>query len=236
MKDSTQFRERFKRWKEGEQVYENGLALPSYEDGKDSEYPALGAVVGQIVDEYVRRKLPAPKLDKKEVINFLYGVENPQMKNINTRLNIVKAFDDGWTPTIGPGVANTSNAPKEWFNGKWHSKYAVDNYAYQHLSHDDEVIRNAYNTRFGTKQYPNPADTLSMWPRLYMAQNRYQLGNLGGSNKGRDAILDAVSTGNVQNIINTLSRYGMNGDTDRMRRVQKSYPAKYIKPANLRIK
>ena len=34
-KDPTEFRERFQRWKKGEQVYENGLALPAYEDGKD---------------------------------------------------------------------------------------------------------------------------------------------------------------------------------------------------------
>ena len=36
-KDPTQFRERFERWKEGEQVYENGLALPAYEDGRTPE-------------------------------------------------------------------------------------------------------------------------------------------------------------------------------------------------------
>ena len=35
-KDPTEFRERFQRWKKGEQVYENGLALPAYEDGKDA--------------------------------------------------------------------------------------------------------------------------------------------------------------------------------------------------------
>ena len=35
-KDPTEFKERFQRWKNGEQVYENGLTLPTYEDGKDS--------------------------------------------------------------------------------------------------------------------------------------------------------------------------------------------------------
>ena len=34
--DPTQFRDRFKRWKKGEQVYKDGL--PHYEDGKDSKY------------------------------------------------------------------------------------------------------------------------------------------------------------------------------------------------------
>ena len=31
-KDPTEFKERFQRWKDGKQVYENGLALPTYED------------------------------------------------------------------------------------------------------------------------------------------------------------------------------------------------------------
>lgn len=34
-KDPTKFRERFQRWKEGKQVYENGRPLPTYEDGNE---------------------------------------------------------------------------------------------------------------------------------------------------------------------------------------------------------
>ena len=37
-KDPTEFRERFARWKNGEQVYKAGL--PHYEDGKDVTYDA----------------------------------------------------------------------------------------------------------------------------------------------------------------------------------------------------
>ena len=35
LKDNTEFRDRFARWKAGEQVYENGRPLPGYEYGKD---------------------------------------------------------------------------------------------------------------------------------------------------------------------------------------------------------
>lgn len=35
-KNPTKFRERFQRWKEGKQVYENGRPLPAYEDGNES--------------------------------------------------------------------------------------------------------------------------------------------------------------------------------------------------------
>lgn len=45
MRDPSEFRERFQRWKNGEQVYENGIALPAYKDGKDSVsyYPEMDA-------------------------------------------------------------------------------------------------------------------------------------------------------------------------------------------------
>lgn len=36
-KDPTEFRERFARWKQGEQVYENGRSLPGYKGGKQSK-------------------------------------------------------------------------------------------------------------------------------------------------------------------------------------------------------
>ena len=35
-RDSTAFRDRFERWKNGEQVYENGRVIPGYETGKNS--------------------------------------------------------------------------------------------------------------------------------------------------------------------------------------------------------
>ena len=37
LKDPTKFRERFAKWKQGEQVYENGRPLPAYGGGKDDK-------------------------------------------------------------------------------------------------------------------------------------------------------------------------------------------------------
>lgn len=36
-KDPTEFNKRFKRWLNGEKVYDAERALPGYEDGKDAE-------------------------------------------------------------------------------------------------------------------------------------------------------------------------------------------------------
>ena len=47
-KDPTKFRERFQRWKNGEQVYENGLALPAYEDDKWNPNDTYTADAGMI--------------------------------------------------------------------------------------------------------------------------------------------------------------------------------------------
>ena len=58
-KDPTEFRERFQRWKKGEQVYENGLALPAYEDGltpyKKSEVNTNQAIYNPEEDLYTSR-------------------------------------------------------------------------------------------------------------------------------------------------------------------------------------
>lgn len=51
-KDPTEFRERFQRWKKGEQVYENGLALPAYEDGKISDKQYISIMEKVAADNY----------------------------------------------------------------------------------------------------------------------------------------------------------------------------------------
>lgn len=59
LKNPTEFRERFQRWKKGEQVYENGLALPAYEDGltphKKSEVNTNQATYNPEEDLYTAR-------------------------------------------------------------------------------------------------------------------------------------------------------------------------------------
>ena len=88
-KDPTEFRERFQRWKKGEQVYENGLALPAYEDGKTSinspiledfadpyeqlspqdEEPVL-TTKKKLPDEIVSRKTFTPQDLKNDIRDF----------------------------------------------------------------------------------------------------------------------------------------------------------------------
>ena len=156
-------------------------------------------------------------LSYEQTIQFLYGVENPNFKNIEG--NYARNYNDG-TPTIGPGVAKTSNAPKEWFDGRKVLKSKVDNYAYQHISNDDSAIRKAYNKKYGTPAFKNPADTLSVGHRLYVAQNRYQRGSLGD---GVNSILEALASGNFKNIDAAVANNTPSTDKDRMRRVRESY-------------
>lgn len=49
-RDPTEFRQRFQRWKNGQQVYKDGL--PHYEDGKDS-YPILG---GKVIEDALKEQ------------------------------------------------------------------------------------------------------------------------------------------------------------------------------------
>ena len=37
-KDATEFRQRFQRWKAGEQVYDKGRPMPHYAEGEDAYY------------------------------------------------------------------------------------------------------------------------------------------------------------------------------------------------------
>lgn len=166
-------------------------------------------------------------ISKDVVIPFLYNIENPNYKNVNKKNNTVTYFDDGWAPTIGPGVANTSGAPSEWFSGKPISKSIVDNFAYDYFNHGDKVIKAAYDKRFGNEKFRTPSDTLSIGPRLYAAQNRYQRGTLGGGEIGRNAILDAMALGDTNNLIKTIANYTSPGDKNRIDRVINAYPNIY---------
>ena len=159
-------------------------------------------------------------------VPFLYDVENPFRKNITG--DYATYFDDGWAKTIGAGVSETSEAPKEWFTGKKVPIEKVDDYAYNHLINDDKVIRKAYDKKFGTSSFPTPSDTLSIGPRLYAAQNRYQRGRLaGGKAEGIDEILSAIALGNKNTLINAISKWTPSTDKNRMSRVLQAYPEVY---------
>ena len=47
-RDNKEFRERFQRWKAGEQVYDAGRAIPKYEGGKDGIYDIMKLAVSAV--------------------------------------------------------------------------------------------------------------------------------------------------------------------------------------------
>lgn len=188
-----------------------------------------------VLDSWFPIRKPFEKLPYNRTVNFLYNVENPNLKGVNTKRNTVTSFNDGLAPTIGGGVASTSGAPAEWFTGQPVNKSEVDRFAYDHLANDDKKIRQAYDKIYGTKEYPNPSDTLSITPRLFVAQNRYQRGTLGDNYK---RILAAMAKGSAEALTkavndNTVIPKKVNGkrvfvpDTDRQRRVLKSIGVLY---------
>ena len=58
-KDPINFRERFNRWKQGEQVYENGRPIPQYQYGKDEKAIKAGANIGRAIVEPVNDRARA---------------------------------------------------------------------------------------------------------------------------------------------------------------------------------
>lgn len=158
-------------------------------------------------------------LSYDSVIDKLYTIENP--KRIGVKDNKVKAYYDGYALTIGPGVAITSGAPKEWFDGRYVDKKLVDDFAHKHFMHGVDVIKKAYNIEYGTKEYSTPADTISAGPLFYSAQTRYQMGNI---NRQRTNILNAIKEGNAINIQKSVNNNAPKGDIDRKRRLEEAWP------------
>ena len=174
----------------------------------------------------IRKYQKGDIIPRSVAVPFLYDVENPFRKNIIG--NYATSFNDGWARTIGAGVAETSEAPKEWFDGRKVLIEKVDDYAYNHLMNDDKAVRAAYDEKFGTSDFPNPSDTLSIGPRLYAAQNRYQRGHLaGGKQEGINEILSAIAKGNKDSLINAISKWTSSKDTGRVSRVLQAYPEVY---------
>ena len=89
-RDSKAFLDRFNRWKNGEQVYENGLILPKYEDGKDEE-PINGGIPF---------KVTVTGRDRRPTWRRMY--ENPHLGNTDQYYDktAIRNITD-WFPGIG---------------------------------------------------------------------------------------------------------------------------------------
>lgn len=57
-RDPTEFRERFAKWKQGEQVYENGRAIPGYKKGKDAHQEFVEQMGPALYQELLRTNTP----------------------------------------------------------------------------------------------------------------------------------------------------------------------------------
>lgn len=79
-KDPTEFRERFARWKKGEQVYENGRSLPSYQDGKERTY--IGGQADEARNKYWNYDTRLSQMT--DSVANQYGINPKLLKN---RLN-----------------------------------------------------------------------------------------------------------------------------------------------------
>lgn len=176
---------------------------------------------------------PLPKDLTKKVI---HAAENHINKGISKNKKHYTSYSDGvaskqypkGTPTIGDGVAITSNAPKGWFNGTPVLASDVDAWTYAHLVEDDKAIRKEYDKQFGTKEYPHPSDTLSIKPRLGAAQVRYQQYRLGNNT---DTVMRALANGNDTYLQTALYLAGKRntGGVNRLDRVLDSIGGKFYK-------
>lgn len=101
-RDSKAFKERFQRWKNGEQVYDKGrpIELPEYGGGKDSELVEHGIFAGRLASAMIGKQKYQKNLEES---NYL----NKQKKIASTK-------DYGW-----------KGDSRGWMN-KEHSKQYID--------------------------------------------------------------------------------------------------------------
>ena len=137
--------------------------------------------------------IPAPVEVKGEfpqewAMNNLYSVENPKKKGVTKKY--AKMYD---SRTLGAGVDVVSGHPELYNKAKRFGieKELADKIAYEHIVHDDQVIRDNYADIYGKAA----ADTLSFGPRFLVAQARYQQGNV---RKGWDEIHNALAKGDAE--------------------------------------
>ena len=118
-KDPTEFRQRFQRWKNGEQVYKDGL--PHYEDGKDPEYsvkaPFNIVVTGKKPNKYKWVSPKTSQLNYGDLEKAYTAVTAGLFPNVLTAArnfsqgDLQKGFVNlGWTNDVQHGPDGTSYA------------------------------------------------------------------------------------------------------------------------------
>ena len=146
-KDPTEFRERFQRWKKGEQVYENGLALPAYEDGltphKKSEVNTNQATYNPEEDLYTGRyTLPEVTVtgDKSKRVYHSHAPRTSGMSKNQYKLqtgDLIGAMTTGMnvlSPSQWWGAVRDANGLQDGFNRlmRGNSGFVTKNFEREH--------------------------------------------------------------------------------------------------------
>lgn len=108
-RDTTEFRNRFQKWKNGEQVYENGLVSASFQDGKESEQKPKSRYARAMYNMWdPMAAYPSGMLDAigKGLATLLKAAKNPDTKDWKPEVgNISKlgadVADAAWRKRLG---------------------------------------------------------------------------------------------------------------------------------------
>ena len=167
-KDPTEFRERFQRWKKGEQVYENGLALPAYEDGltphKKSEVNTNQATYNPEEDLYTGRyTLPEVTItgDKSKRVYHSHAPRTSGMSKNQYKLqtgDLLGAMTTGMnvlSPSQWYGAVRDADGIQDGFNKlmRGNSGFVTEDYAKDHpyISAGVNLVGDAAIGGIGTK-------------------------------------------------------------------------------------
>ena len=120
LRDNKEFRERFQRWKEGKQVYENGRPIPQYQDGKN--YGQQDTDDGIPFDESKRVRLTNAGYATGAVLstNMLDSLADNAVKvglPINLALGLAVKESTLGNPTDDRTAWDLSSAIRNGFNG-----------------------------------------------------------------------------------------------------------------------
>lgn len=111
---------------------------------------------------------------KQQIVNAAWANENPTNRGYKNGKYTPYPDPNGRGQDVGPGLL----IGKGIQNKTSYTKDELDNTAYAIGQKALQNIGDAYNKRYGSKNYPTPFDTVSVAPKLLMLDTRYQNGTL----------------------------------------------------------
>lgn len=205
LRDNKQFRERFQRWKNGEQVYDSGRPIDSYEVGKD---PVADAIYDQEVQQASRNNYIRWGFDSAEdAYRRIMNGQAPRPKFNDTITNdvVVDHYEGGkdaksrlTNALIGMAVADnpavmTASGWKQDKSGNWAQKRTKE---------DEQLGRNLAALSTMSPTHPLSAaiggaiNKLSNLARIRQAYGM-QLNGIKLTKSGTQKLFDDLITGNI---------------------------------------